>query len=132
MIQPFDDYWSGCGGLRASSIDKRWVLVISIPDDKNDFDQSRDISLVDLKNFKNKECALSLYKNNDLGCESAEEISINPLSGDVKIHISNDWLSGTTSGQFSATELEFEHPDGHIVLSSVAIPKTKLFHFCGG
>jgi len=131
-VGDFKELWSGCGSLYFSTSDNKWLVSIKVPDMPGIQPAKGNIELIDFSKFKNRECAISLYKNNDIGCGEGPPPYVYATKGEMDVGLKYKQSKAQLYATITAHDIAFNYRDKVLKISKVFIPSTKLSEFCGG
>ena len=128
----FSESWASCHHFRATTPDLRWMLDIDVSVESGSFDASKLVALLDFSIVKNRQCAVSLYKNNDIACEVREPVRIPASEGDGNLrHVKRvpDWES---TFDLDVRDLVFTYDGQEIRIDRVTFSNVVYPNFCPG
>ncbi len=128
----FTESWSVCRHLRATTSDLKWLISVDVSRERGTFDASELVSLVDLRHVSDRECAVSLYRMNDIACASVEPVVIPATQGDgiLKHRLAKpDWES---TFDLDISNLTFLVDDQEVTVDRVRFSEVQYSSFCPG
>ena len=128
----FTDTWTVCRSFRASTSDQSWLIDIDVSSERGTFDASQMVSLVDFSDVPDRDCAMSLYRNNDIACEDSEPVTIPATHGDGRIRHTKrnpDWDS---TFDLHIYDLIFQVGGDEVRIDRVKFSNAKYSNFCPG
>ena len=131
-LGPFSESWSSCHHFRATTSDLRWMLDVDVSVESGSFDASKLVALLDFSTAKNRECEVSLYKDNDIACGDNEPVRIPASEGQGVLRHDNrvpDWKS---TFDIDLRDLVFDYGDQEIRIDHVSFTNIVYSNFCPG
>ena len=131
-LGPFSESWSSCHRFRATTSDLRWMLDVDVSVESGSFDASKLVALLDFSMVKDRECEVSLYKDNDIACGDKEPIRIPASGGQAVLRHDNripDWKSTLN---LELRDLVFDYGDQEIRIDHVSFSNVVYSNFCAG
>ncbi len=131
-IGPFTETWSVCHHFRAVTANQSWLLDIDVSSERGEFDASEIVSLVDFTGVTDRECAISLYRNNDIACEGEEPVTIPARNGDGQLRHSIREPFWESTFDLDISDLVFPSREGEIRIDRVRFSNVVYSNFCPG
>ena len=131
-LAQFTDTWSVCHHFRAITSDEKWLIDVDVSSERGMFDAGEMVSLVDFSDVTDRECAISLYRNNDIACEGREPITTPAAHGDGSIRHTKRTPDWESTFDLHIYDLTFQVGENEILIDRVKFSDVEYSNFCPG
>ena len=136
VLGNFTEFWSICGAAHAMTQDKRWLVSVTYPKSSGVLAVSPEsayaVDLVDFREVRDLEAAVSLYQNNDIVLENNDPLVVRGASGQSRFRIRTKRPSWESTVSITLQSVIFPHPSGEVRLTSAVFPVLSVNPWCPG
>ena len=128
----FTDSWSACHQFRATTSDLEWLISVDVSHERGAFYAAEMVSLLSFAHTTDRECAVSLYRFNDIACDDQEPVVFLAARGDGRLaHREADHGIGSTF-DLEIRDLVFVVGDEEIRIDRLRFSDVRYSNFCAG
>ncbi len=128
----FTNTWSSCHHFRAATSDLKWLIDVDVSSERGTFDASELVSLVDFSDVADRDCAISMYRDNDIACEGREPVVIPASHGDGNLRHTKEIPDWESTFDLQIYDLMFEVGGQEIQIDRLKFSGVQYSNFCPG